>query len=69
MKITIKFEPRDLWIGIYWNKEHVAKCQVSNNITPHITSADIYILKIYICIIPMLPIILGIPLPYKTTVS
>ena len=38
----IKFEPRDIWIGVYWNKVH--------------TIAKIFWLDLYICVIPLLPI-------------
>lgn len=34
--ISIKFEPRDLWIGVFWTFDDC--------------------LKIYICIVPTLPI-------------
>jgi hypothetical protein len=36
-----KFEPRDLWIGAYWDTYHEAGKKM---------------LDVYICIIPMLPI-------------
>jgi len=52
MKIKIKFEPRDIWIGCYWNK-------VSFENEPELLGRR-SILKIYICIIPMLPIIFEI---------
>lgn len=42
--IEIKFEPRDLWIGVYWNVEQDYLNRRS--------------LKIYICIMLMLPIII-----------
>jgi len=45
--VRIKFEPRDLWIGVYW-------CDAGRN------SAPGYIRrywKIYVCIVPCFPII------------
>jgi len=44
-KVKIAFEPRDIWIGIYWNY-----------IEPDFAVIDLDNLYIYICIIPMLPI-------------
>ena len=46
--LKIKFEPRDLWVGIYWTIEEDFILQ--------------RFLKIYICIIPMLPICLDFKL-------
>lgn len=46
-QLTVKFEPRDLWVGIYWDW------------SPRHEPDDIYDyseLKIYVCIVPMLPI-------------
>lgn len=39
--IRIAFEPRDLWIGLFWSKVG-------------------YVLRLYICIVPCLPIIIEI---------
>jgi len=39
--MKIKFEPRDLWVGVYWNKW---ECMAGKYI------------DIYICILPMFPI-------------
>lgn len=44
VQITIAFEPRDLWVGVYWNREDMGD------------DARIYLHEIYVCIIPMLPI-------------
>ncbi len=44
--INIKFEPRDLWIGIYWNRDVWVDIAYERNID----------LSIYICILPMIPI-------------
>lgn len=46
-KVRIKFEPRDLWVGVYWDY------------SPKSDPDDFYdyaTLDIYICIVPMLPI-------------
>lgn len=47
MKIKIKFEPRDIWIGVYWTTNFLWTRKES-----------VKTVKIYICIIPCLPIIL-----------
>lgn len=47
------FEPRDLWVGVFWDI-----------IKPDAMDAYTY-LKIYICIIPMLPLFLKIRLGEK----
>lgn len=37
MHMKIYFEPRDLWVGIYWTRDGT-------------------IMRLYICLLPMLPI-------------
>ena len=39
IQIKSKFEPRDLWVGIFWDKQKL-------------------FLTVYVCIVPMFPIIL-----------
>ena len=39
--VSIKFEPRDIWIGVYWDRRSRW-------------------LFVYVCIIPMLPIVIKI---------
>lgn len=46
IRMGIKFEPRDLWIGIYWD---------TSNEADHFQH-----LKIYICIVPLFPIWISI---------
>jgi hypothetical protein len=41
MFCSISFEPRDIWIGVYWNRMTDDECSV---------------LHIYICLVPMVPI-------------
>ena len=58
-RVRIKFELRDLWIGVYWN---VRKAEVEDY-TSHYYDDNYHklqflrnILEIYICILPLLPI-------------
>lgn len=51
--MTIKFEPRDLWIGIFWKR--VAR------LTTLRTDRNIY--EVYVCIVPMFPILFRIERP------
>jgi hypothetical protein len=56
MKIKIKFEPRDVWLGLYWNKEIWNRYKIlgdEERIVGHYS-----MLRLYICIIPLLPIII-----------
>ena len=43
MSISAKFEPHDLWIGVYWRCGHLGSQRW---------------IEVYICIVPMFPIIL-----------
>lgn len=48
--MTIKFEPRDLWIGIFWDR--------AGRITSLDSDRQQY--HVYICIVPCFPIIFTI---------
>jgi len=43
--VTLQFEPRDLWIGIYWKKT---------------TELPSRFLVLYICLVPTLPLVVTI---------
>jgi len=45
MKIKIKFEPRDMWIGLYWNHRYEYNFEFQCNYIDY-----------FICIIPCFPI-------------
>lgn len=46
--MKIKFEPRDIWIGLYWDKIE------ETWLTP---VAKLCRYRFYLCVVPMLPII------------
>lgn len=48
MKIAIKFEPRDCWVGVFWTTEGACLCTMCRR-EPW--------LKVYICLIPCFPIV------------
>lgn len=58
MNIKIKFEPRDLWCGIYWNIEKYSNCPCGDE-TCDYSEFLVRILKIYICFVPCFPIIIS----------
>lgn len=48
--VSIKFEPRDIWVGIYWKKE----------LRYNLDDTAYSCVDFFVCIIPMLPIIFSI---------
>lgn len=46
---TVKFESKDIWIGLYWNKETLWDEWEAKTF-----------LRLYICLIPMFPLIISI---------
>ncbi len=51
LRVSLLAEPRDLWVGVYWNVTRPA-CTAC---TRHWT------LDVYVCVIPMLPIKVTLP--------
>jgi hypothetical protein len=52
-RIQVKFEPRDLWVGLYWDWVETVPLQF----TPKGRNFY-YTLVLYICILPAFPIII-----------
>lgn len=46
MKVRLLFEPRDLWVGVYWDREDIGSAN-------GLFGCD---WRVYICVVPMLPI-------------
>lgn len=60
MKIKIKFEPRDIWIGVYWTYEETM-LEHNRSYYKSIYEYREKVKKewtIYLCIVPMFPIIM-----------
>lgn len=47
-QVSIYFEPRDIWIGVYWTKQYTFEQPIDGQ--------AVEFLYVYICIVPMLPI-------------
>jgi hypothetical protein len=50
MKVEIKWEPRDLWIGVYWRRER--QRQLSKRRPKGATR-----IRVFVCLLPALPIV------------
>ena len=44
MNLKVKFEPRDLWVGVYWNFSRSVESPYRR-------------LNLYVCLVPTVPII------------
>lgn len=55
MKLELKFEPRDIWVGLFWT----IKSPTLEMVHFHDTRAKWLLL--YFCLIPMVVIIITIP--------
>lgn len=51
---AIKFEPRDLWIGLFWDRED------ERNTQEETWPVGVRIWRLYFCILPMLPLVIRI---------
>ncbi len=46
LRVSLCFEPRDLWVGVYWDKADVH---------PSLHGGGV---NVFICVLPMLPIVI-----------
>jgi hypothetical protein len=46
VKLKLLFEPRDLWLGVYWNRKVLLGAELPPRVDLHV----------YICLVPMFPI-------------
>lgn len=53
MKLSVMFEPRDLWIGLYWDRRKVGK-RIEHDSCLGRVWVDTFRLYLYFCIIPTL---------------
>lgn len=59
VRLRLLFEPRDLWVGVYWNLRRT---------TPSTIVGVRWLLEIYLCVVPMFPLLLTIA-TYKWPVT
>lgn len=55
MKIAIKFQPRDIWVGVHWD---------FSTMPPGFYDGAYWRLYVYICILPMFPICMEFNVKY-----
>ncbi len=48
-RVNVFFEPRDLWVGLYWNKEETYVFAEDKEYTTF---------KVYVCGVPTLPLVM-----------
>lgn len=49
MKLSCYFEPRDLWVGVYWDRRCLTHCKCA-------TCSGRKALHVYVCLLPTLVI-------------
>lgn len=57
MNFSIKFEPRDAWVGLFWDVKNEDKKIKDPNYGFTVGTMKCRNLYIYLCVIPFLPII------------
>lgn len=57
IEVSLLFEPRDLWIGAYWNYDPTTYDVMWFDDKAGHTVANFHkFLSVYVCVVPMLPI-------------
>jgi len=51
MKISVRFKKEDLWIGIYWDSDHLCFTRKLGK-----SRYEIFMVNVYVCFVPMVPI-------------